>query len=499
MSSLDKLGEFKKRKNALIKGTKDTKGPTPARKRIMSLFDEGSFIEIDSFVKHRGVDFDLANREAPYDGVITGYGTVDGRLVYAYSQDVSVLNGTIGEMHAKKIVKIMDMAAKMGAPVVGIIDSKGARLEEGLDALSGYGEIFYKNALLSGVVPQISLVLGTCPGVAALTPAMSDFTVMLKDGQLFYHSPEVIKANTNEDVEASGKANFELGNADFLADSEDEAIAKVKLLLSYLPSNNLSDAPMYECTDDLNRLNPELVEIADTDYDVRSIIASVVDDGAFFESQEGYAKNIVTGFARLNGVSVGVVANQPSVGNGALDRAACEKASRFIRICDSFNIGILTITNADGFVLSAKEEKSGAHKALAKLLYSYSEATIPKVTVIVKKAYGGAYLAMGAKQLGADLVLAWPTAEVSIINPDAAATILQGSKLAGAKDPIKDRKKLIENYIDNMASPYEAAKRGYIDDIIPPDETRQRVISAFEMLQSKRESKPAKKHANLPL
>ncbi len=516
MGTVDKLVDLQTRRSAIEQGGGETKikkqhdsGKLTARERILKLFDEGSFVEIDAYVKHRCTEFDMPETEAPGEGVVTGYGTVDGRLVYVYAQDFTVIGGSLGEMHAKKICKVMDMAVKMGAPIIGMNDSGGARIQEGIDALSGFGEIFYRNVNASGVIPQISVIMGPCAGGAVYSPAITDFVFMVdKTSQMFITGPQVIKAVTGEEVtfdELGGASvhSSKSGVAHFKADNDEACIEQVKRLLSFLPSNNLESAPYYDTTDDLNRLSETLTNIVPDDnnksYDVKEAIVAVVDNGDFFEVQKDFAQNIVVGFARMNGSTVGIVANQPKVLAGSLDVDSSDKAARFIRFCDSFNIPIITFTDVPGYLPGVEQEHNGIIRHGAKLLYAYSEATVPKINVILRKAYGGAYIAMSSKHLGADMVFAWPTAEIAVMGPDGAANIIFKNDIATSADPITTRQEKIEEYRQKFANPYEAAKRGYIDDVIEPDSTRPRIISALEMLASKRESRPAKKHGNLPV
>ncbi len=465
-------------------------GKMLAGERVTALFDEGSFIELDAFVSSRYAD-------TAADGVVTGYGTVDGRLVFAYAQDPTVVGGCIGEMHAKKICKVYDMAAKMGAPVVAMLDSNGARLEEGVIAQAAIGDIISAVAKVSGVVPTISLVLGMCAGTSALVAEMSDFVVMSeKDGaELFVNSPAVVAASTNKKFEANAKACASVsGNAHFIAKDDAMCLETAKLLLSYLPSNNLCDAPEFECGDDLNRVSESFMAV-DGEYDVRSLVAAVADDGAFMESHMLYAVGAVTGFIRLNGSTVGVVANQGNAEGALLSGQAIEKMARFVRFCDAFNVPVLSFTDVEGFKVSADEENWGIARKSARLLYAFTEATVPKVNVIVKKAYGGAYACMNSKQTGADVVLAYPTAEIASIAPLAGVGVIYADRLHEGES----REALVEEYKETVASPYNAAKLGYVDDIIVPGETRPRVIAAFEMLRSKRVNAPARKHDNMPL
>ena len=485
------------------------KGKLTARERIDLLLDEGSFIEIDTFVKHRCTNFGMENTEALGDGVVTGYGTVDGRLIFVYAQDFTVLGGSLGEMHAAKIVKVQDMALKMGAPLVGINDSGGARIQEGVDALSGYGKIFYRNTMASGVIPQITAIMGPCAGGAVYSPALTDFIFMVENtSQMFITGPQVIKTVTGEDVtqEELGGANTHntiSGVAHFKDSTEAESIERIRTLLSYLPSNNLEVPPAYEADDAINRVEESLNEIVPTNpnkpYDMKEIIRLLADNGDFFETQEFFAQNIITGFIRLNGKTVGVVANQPKVLAGCLDINASDKAGRFIRTCDAFNIPLLNLVDVPGFLPGTDQEYGGIIRHGAKMLYAYSEATVPKVTVIIRKAYGGAYIAMCNKELGADQVFAWPNAEIAVMGPDGAANIIFKHDIADSDDPITTRQAKIEEYRDTVANPYIAAERGYVDDVIVPSITRPRIISAFDMLESKRETNPAKKHGNLPV
>ncbi len=484
-------------------------GKLTARERINSLFDEKSFVEIDKFVKHRSTNFGMSNVEAPADGVVTGYGTVGGRLVFVYAQDFTVIGGSLGEMHANKIAKIQDMALKMGAPIIGMNDSGGARIQEGVDALSGFGKIFYRNTISSGVIPQISVIMGPCAGGAVYSPAITDFIFMVENtSMMFITGPEVIKSVTGEEVsqEALGGAmthNRISGVAHFMDKSEEECIEKIKELLSYLPSNNLERAPIYESNDSINRIEEQLNEIVPENpnkpYDMKDIIKILADEGTFFEVQPLYAQNIITGYIRLNGKTIGVVANQPKVLAGCLDINASDKAGRFIRTCDAFNIPLLNLVDVPGFLPGTGQEYGGIIRHGAKMLYAYSEATVPKVTLILRKAYGGAYIAMCNKELGADQVFAWPNAEIAVMGPDGAANIIFKHDIASSNDPIAARAEKIEEYKDTVANPYIAAQRGYVDDVIVPSTTRPRLISAFDMLETKVETRPNKKHGNLPV
>lgn len=484
-------------------------GKMTARERINLLMDPGSFVELDAFVKHRCTEFGMESVEAPAEGVITGYGTVDGRLVYAFAQDFTVVGGSLGEMHAKKICKVMDMALRMGAPLIGINDSGGARIQEGVDALSGYASIFYRNTIASGVIPQISVIMGPCAGGAVYSPAITDFIFMVdKTSQMFITGPQVIKAVTGEEVspEELGGAmthNRTSGVAHFISPDEKTCIEEIKRLLSFLPSNNLETAPIFETGDDLNRIDEALNTIVpdspNKPYDMKEIIKTIVDNGDFMEVQPYYAQNIITGYARINGMSVGIVANQPKVLAGCLDINASDKAGRFIRTCDAFNIPLLNLVDVPGFLPGTTQEYGGIIRHGAKMLYAYSEATVPKVTMIIRKAYGGAYIAMCCKELGADMVFAWPMAEIAVMGPEGAANIIFKKDIEGAADPAQARTEKIQEYREKFATPYIAASRGYVDAVIEPSESRQRLASAFEMLASKRENRPAKKHGNLPV
>ncbi len=484
-------------------------GKLTARERINLLFDEGSFVELDKFVEHRCTNFGMEEVKAPADGVVTGYGTVNGRLVFAFAQDFTVLGGSLGEMHAAKICKVQDMALKMGAPIVGFNDSGGARIQEGVDALSGYGRIFYRNTIASGVIPQISVIMGPSAGGAVYSPALTDFIFMVENtSRMFITGPQVIKSVTGQEVsqeELGGASthNKVSGVAHFMDKTEEESIERIKLLLSFLPSNNLEDGPVFETEDNINRLEEGLNEIVPVNpnkpYDMKEVIRLIADNGYFFEVQEYYAQNIITGFIRLNGKPVGLVANQPRVLAGCLDINASDKAGRFIRTCDAFNIPLLNLVDVPGFLPGTEQEYGGIIRHGAKMLYAYSEATVPKVTLIVRKAYGGAYLAMCSKDLGADQVFAWPNAEIAVMGPDGAANIIFKKDIENSDNPIETRQEKINEYRNTIASPYIAAQRGFVDDVLVPSTTRPRLISAFEMLESKRESRPAKKHGNIPL
>lgn len=516
MGTVDKLTELQYRRNVIEQGGGEAKikkqhdsNKLTARERINALLDEGSFVEIDAFVTHRCHEFGMEAVDAPAEGVVTGYGTVDGRLTYVYAQDFTVIGGSLGEMHAKKICKVMDMAAKMGAPIIGMNDSGGARIQEGVDALAGFGEIFVRNTQYSGVIPQISVIMGPCAGGAVYSPAITDFIFMVdKTSKMFITGPQVVKSVTGEDVSAEDLGGSKVhaeksGVAHFTAPSDEECITQIRKLLSYLPQNNLEEAPYTAPVDPINRLSEKLTTIVPDEpnkaYDVKEVINEIVDAGSFFEVQEGFAQNIVVGFARFNGASVGIVANQPKVKAGSLDIDSSNKAARFVRFCDSFNIPLVTLTDVPGYFPGKDQEQGGIIRHGAKLLYAYSEATVPKINVITRKAYGGAYIAMSSKHIGADLVMAWPTAEIAVMGPDGAANIIFKKEIADSANPIATRAEKIQEYSNKFASPFVAAQRGYVDDVIEPDSTRPRIIAALEMLASKRETRPAKKHGNLPV
>ena len=476
-------------------------GKLTARERIEFFFDPESFVELDQFVRHRCVNFGMQTKEIPAEGVITGYGTVNGRLVYAFAQDFTCEGGSLGEMHAAKICKVLDLSLKMGAPIVGINDSGGARIQEAVDALAGYGKIFYKNTLASGVVPQISVIMGPCAGGAVYSPALTDFIYMVKNtSQMFITGPAVIKSVTAEEVTAEdlGGAmthNSVSGVAHFAAENDQDCLEQIQYLLSFLPSNNLEETPLVDTGDSPDRMSDELNTLLPDNpnmpYDMFDVIREVVDNGEFYESHKHYAQNIITCFARLDGRAVGIIANQPNVMAGCLDINASDKSARFIRFCDAFNIPILTLVDVPGFLPGVDQEYGGIIRHGAKMLYAYSEASVPKVTVITRKAYGGSYLAMCSQDLGADQVFAWPTAEIAVMGPAGAANIIF------RKDPDVTAK--TEKYVEEFATPYKAAERGFVDIVIEPKETRPRIITAFNMLSSKREARPAKKHGNLPV
>ncbi|MFZ5918360.1 MAG: acyl-CoA carboxylase subunit beta [Chloroflexota bacterium] len=480
-----------------------------ARERILQLLDEGSFREIDAFVTHRATGFGVEEQKYLGDSVVTGWGTVNGRLVYVFSQDFTVFGGSLSEVHAEKVVKIMDLAMKNGAPVIGLNDSGGARIQEGVVSLAGYAYIFLRNVLASGVVPQISVIMGPCAGGAVYSPAMTDFIVMVKDtSHMFITGPEVIKAVTREEVtfEELGGAmthNSRSGVAHFAAGDEAEALSLVRQMLSYMPQNNMEDPPFVPSADPTDRMDAELDNIVPENpnkpYDIKDVIQHVMDDGEFLEVHEHWARNIVVGFARLGGFAVGVVANQPKVLAGVLDIDSSIKGARFVRFCDAFNIPIITFEDVPGFLPGVNQEHGGIIRNGAKLLYAFCEATVPKITLITRKAYGGAYDVMSSKHIRGDISYAWPSAEIAVMGPDGAVNIIFRQELAKAADPETRRAELAAEYREQFANPFVAAARGYIDDIIEPCETRPRLIEALRMLQNKRDNNPPKKHGNIPL
>jgi len=485
------------------------KGKKTARERLDLLFDAGTFREMDLFVSHRCVNFGMPEVDIPSDGVVTGHGLVNGRPVFAFAQDFTARAGSLGEMHAKKICKVMDLALKAGVPFVGFNDSGGARIQEGVDALSGYGQIFYRNSLASGVIPQISAIMGPTAGGAVYSPAMTDWVFMVKNSSyMFITGPEVIKSVTGEEIsfEDLGGAmahNQKSGVAQFACEDDEDAVAQIKTLLSYLPANNMEDPPLLEPGDDPKRTDPALDGIIpdspNQSYDMKDVIRSVVDKGDFFEPHQHFAKNIITGFARLNGRSIGIIANQPKVLAGCLDIDASDKATRFIRFCDAFNIPMLTIADVPGYLPGSQQEWGGIIRHGAKLLWCYSEATVPKLLLVTRKDYGGSYLAMCSKDLGADMAFAWPTAEIAVMGAAGAANVIHRREIKAAPDPDAKRREKIEAYEDIFSNPYCAAARGYIDAVIKPSETRPRLVEALEIMCSKREMRPPKKHGNIPV
>ena len=485
-------------------------GRMTARERIEALLDPGSFVELDALARHRAHDFGMQDRRPYGDGCITGHGTVDGRQVCVFSQDATVFGGALGEVYGEKIVKVMDLAMRTGCPLVGINDSGGARIQEGVVALGLYAEIFYRNVMASGVVPQISLVMGPCAGGAVYSPAITDFILMVDESShMFITGPDVIKTVTGEDVtfEELGGArthNTKSGVAHFVADDETDCLGLTRALLSYLPSNNMEDPPAYD-DEDLDALTDDafldtfIPDSSNQPYDIKTVIEHVVDEGEFLEVHALFAPNIVCGFARVDGHSVGIVANQPMSFAGTLDIDASEKAARFVRTCDAFNLPIVTFVDVPGFLPGTAQEWGGIIRRGAKLLYAYAEATVPKVTVITRKAYGGAYDVMGSKHLRADVNLAWPTAEIAVMGAQGAANILYRRELADADDREAKRKELVADYEEHFANPYIAAERGYVDAVIRPGGTRRELVRALRLLRTKRESLPPKKHGNIPL
>ena len=499
-----KLGGGQKRIDAQHK-----KGKLTARERIELLVDPNSFEEFDPFVTHRSTDFGLADQKFLGDGVVTGCGTLDGRKVFVFSQDFTVFGGSLSEAHAEKICKIMKMAMKVGAPVIGLNDSGGARIQEGVVSLGGYADIFLLNTLASGVVPQISLVLGPCAGGAVYSPAITDFIFMTKGtSYMFVTGPNVVKTVTHEEVtseELGGAMTHasKSGVAHWACENEADAIAKLKRLMKYIPQNNVDDPPFVECTDPHDREDIELNKIVPDNpnqpYDIKDVIEHVVDSGSFFEVHEEFAQSIVVGFAHLGGRSIGIIANQPAVMAGVLDINSSVKGARFIRFCDSFNIPILTFEDVPGFLPGTDQEHGGIIKHGAKLLYAYCEATVPKVTVITRKAYGGAYDVMNSKHVRGDMNYAWPSAEIAVMGPKGAAEIIFKHDIAAAENPEAELKKKTDDFTEKFAHPYIAASRGYVDDVIEPKITRPRLIRAFQMLETKSDQNPPKKHGNIPL
>ncbi len=493
---------------ARIKKQHDS-GKLTARERIELLIDKNTFVELDKFVVHKCKDFGMGDKKFLGDGVVTGYGKVEGRQVFVYAQDFTVFGGSLGMEHGRKICKIMDLAMQVGAPVIGLSDSGGARIQEGVESLAGYAEIFCRNVLASGVVPQISAIMGPCAGGAVYSPAITDFTIMVKEtSYMFITGPDVIKAVTHEEVNSEdlGGAmvhNSRSGVAHFAAEDDKDSILLIKELLSFLPSNNMEDPPRIKTEDPSDRrdmgLRTIVPENPNKPYDMKDVVTSVIDEGYFFEVQEHYAKNIIIGFARLAGRVVGIVGNQPNVLAGCLDIDSSIKGGRFVRFCDCFNIPILTFEDVPGFLPGTSQEWGGIIKHGAKLLYAYSEATVPRVTVITRKAYGGAYDVMSSRHIRGDMTFAYPTAEIAVMGSDGAVNIISRGQIAQAEDPEAERAKLIEEYKENFANPYKAAELGFVDEVIRPEDTRPRVIAAFEMLDGKRRTNPPKKHGNIPL
>jgi propionyl-CoA carboxylase beta chain len=486
-----------------------SRGKLTARERLAKLMDQGTFQEIDSFVTHRATDFGLADRKFLGDAVVTGYGAVDGRQVFAFAQDFTVFGGSLSEVVGQKICKVLDLAGKTGCPVVGLNDSGGARIQEGALSLAAYGDIFLRNTLYSGVVPQVSVIMGPSAGGAVYSPAITDFIFMVKGtGQMYITGPDVVKAVTGADV-----THEELGGADphatrsgvahFVYEAEEECLEEVRRLLSFLPSNNLEDPPTFATADPASHSDPELRYLVPDEphrpYDMRDIIYRIVDEEEFMEVHGSYAPNVVVGFGRFNGRAVGIVGNQPAFLAGVLDINASAKAARFVRFCDCFNIPLVTLVDVPGFMPGVDQEYGGIIRHGAKLIYAYAEATVPKVSLIIRKAYGGAYIVMSSKHLRSDINLAWPSAEIAVMGPDGAVNIIYREQISQAADPQQARRELTQEYQDKFTNPYIAASRGYLDDVIDPAETRLNLIKALEMLQNKRDTLPAKKHGNIPL
>ncbi|MDN4753816.1 acyl-CoA carboxylase subunit beta [Porphyromonadaceae bacterium W3.11] len=515
-TQLDKIQELKElREKARLGGgekrieKQHSRGKYTARERINMLLDEGSFDEMDMFVQHRSTNFGLEKTKFYGDGVVTGSGTIDGRLVYVFAQDFTVIGGALGEMHAAKICKVMDQAMKMGAPVIGINDSGGARIQEGVNALSGYAEIFQRNILASGVVPQISAIFGPCAGGAVYSPALTDFTIMASGtSYMFLTGPKVVKTVTHEDVsqEDLGGASVHAsksGVAHFAVDDEKEGINLIRHMLSFMPSNNMEEAPIFECNDPIDRMEESLNEIIpenpNKSYDMYDVIGAIIDNGEFLEVHRDFAENIICGFARFGGQSVGIVANQPRSKAGSLDVNASRKGARFVRFCDAFNIPLVTLVDVPGFLPGTGQEYNAVITHGAKILYAYGEATVPKVTVILRKAYGGAYIVMSSKHLRGDVNFAWPTAEIAVMGPSGAVEVVFAKEVAAAEDPAAAAAEKEAEYRKAFANPYNAASYGYIDDVIEPSNTRFRITRALRQLRNKRVQNPAKKHDNIPL
>ncbi|MBL8182268.1 MAG: acyl-CoA carboxylase subunit beta [Blastocatellia bacterium] len=516
VSPLNKIEQLKERSAIAELGGGEARiekqrasGKLTARERIDFFLDDGSFEEFDKFVTHRSTDFGLDKQKFPGDGVVTGHGLVDGREVFVFAQDFTIFGGSLSETHAQKICKVMDMAMKVGAPVVGLNDSGGARIQEGVVSLGGYADIFLRNTLASGVIPQISCILGPCAGGAVYSPAITDFNVMVKDtSYMFITGPDVIKTVTHEDVtkdELGGAMthNAKSGVAHFAADSDEHALRITRELLSFFPSNNMEKAPFAPTSDPSDRADEELnsvvPESANQPYDIRDVINKVVDDGYFFETQEHFAANIVVGFARLGGHSVGIVANQPAFLAGVLDIDASVKAARFVRFCDAFNIPLITFEDVPGFLPGVNQEHLGIIRHGAKLLYAFAEATVPKITVITRKAYGGAYCVMASKHIRTDINFAYPTAEIAVMGAEGAVGVLYKKELLDTTNSEENRQRIVNEFNEKFANPYVAAERGFIDEVIEPKFTRPKLIRALNLLQNKRDTNPPKKHGNIPL
>lgn len=519
MENVQKVAELIEKRVIAKKGggekridSQHAKGKYTARERIQMLLDEGSFEELDMFVTHRCTNFGLEKEKYLGDGVVTGHGTINGRVVFVFAQDFTVFGGSLSETMAQKICKVMDMAMKMGAPVIGINDSGGARIQEGSNSLAGYAEIFERNILASGVIPQISAIFGPCAGGAVYSPALTDFILMTEQNSyMFVTGPKVVKSVTHEDISTEDLGGAKMhssksGVAQFSVEDEQAGISLIRDLISYLPQNNMEEAPVIECNDPIDRMEDSLNEIVPDNpnkpYDMKQIINGIVDNGEFLEVHANYARNIIVGFGRFNGVSTGIIANQPSILAGVLDCDASRKAARFVRFCDAFNIPILTLVDVPGFLPGSGQEYAGIIVHGAKLMFAYGEATVPKVTVTIRKSYGGSHIVMSCKQLRGDFNYAWPTAEIAVMGASGAIEVLEGRALKGIEDP-EEKAKFIEEkeaeYKQKFANPYQAASMGYIDDVIEPRNTRFRVIRAFQALQTKRVTNPLKKHSNIPL
>jgi propionyl-CoA carboxylase beta chain len=512
-SSMERLES--KRAEARLGGGTDridkqhAKGKMTARERTDYLLDPGTFNELDEFATHRATDFGLDKRRTLGDSVVTGWGKVDGRLVYVFAQNFTVLGGSVGEVHGQKICKVLDLALENGAPVIGLNDSGGARIQEGVDALAAYGEIFYRNVLASGVIPQISVIMGPCAGGAVYSPAITDFIFMTEGtGNMFITGPGVIKAVTHEEVSTEELGGAEVHNkvsgvAHFAAPSDEETLDQVRQLLSYLPSNNADDPPYVPTNDSSNRMDDMLDSVVPEDptlgYDMREIIHCIVDEGALFEVHERFAPNLIVGFARVGGQAVGIVSQQPPALAGVLDIDASDKGARFIRFCDCFNVPLLTLTDTPGFLPGVAQEHGGIIRHGAKMIYAYAEASVPKISIITRKAYGGAYIVMSSKHLRGDVCMAWPGAEIAVMGPQGAVNTVFRRELAAAETPDVLREELVQDYREKFANPYVAAARGYLDGVILPRETRPRVVRALEMLRNKRVQRPPRKHGNIPL
>ena len=516
MTIEDKLNNLAKMREQACQGggakrieSQHAKKKLTARERINLLFDPGTFEELDTFVMHRTSDFGLDKERFLGDSVVIGYGKINGRLAFAYSQDFTVIGGTLSLVASEKICKAMDLAAKNGAPCIGLLDSGGARIQEGVDSLRGYGEIFTRNTLYSGVVPQISVVLGPAAGGATYSPAITDFIFMVKGtAQMYITGPDVVKAVSGEEVthEDLGGAMVHArvsGNCHFVAENEQEVFQMIRRLLTFLPQNNMEETPSVTCGDDPNRRDPELINVVPAEpnkaYNMRDVIARVFDNGDFMEVHEHWANNLIVGFARLNGQSVGIVAQQPAYLAGSIDINASDKGARFVRFCDCFNIPVITFVDVPGYMPGTDQEFGGIIRHGAKFLYAYAEATVPKISIITRKAYGGAYVVMSSKSLRGDINYAWPTAEIAVMGPDGAVNIVFRAEISKAEKPDEKKKELVEEYRNKFANPYVAAARGYLDDVIDPRDTRPKLIRALEMLKNKVDHLPPKKHGNIPL